>query len=170
MPLMNPTNFVTPAIFMALKATRYSRGRCTITPTRQIRHLTSITISLHPTLYLPLHREFLPLQTVENWIEEHWSATEAADAEKWMEEAMDYKYSYSESANMSNCPIYCSNVVANKCCASTGSRSRTPYKRRHCKTQCHIALFIPIFFQHTGTNNANNASIWKYATDADFVQ
>jgi hypothetical protein len=36
------------------------------TPTRRIQHPKPIIIGLQPTLYLPLCREFLPLQTTEN--------------------------------------------------------------------------------------------------------
>jgi hypothetical protein len=70
-PLMNLPNFMIPAIFMALKAIqifhiRYSHRHCIITPTRRIQHPKPIIIGLQPTLYLPLCREFLPLQTTEN--------------------------------------------------------------------------------------------------------
>jgi hypothetical protein len=71
-PLTNLTNFMTPAILMALKAIQifnicYSRNTVrTVTHTHRIQRPKPIVIGFHPMLYLPLHREFLPLQTAEN--------------------------------------------------------------------------------------------------------
>jgi hypothetical protein len=60
----------------------------------RIYALAMSTASLLATL---LSTDLLPLAVINSktkfkWIEEHWSATEAADAEKWMEEAVSIRF------------------------------------------------------------------------------